>query len=113
MQVLELAGYKLSVRTIKELNGTSKIYRFAGYKEKLINVRWLIGSKHSYIYVGENDNPNLYKYLIDYEWYYKKQIVTPIDRILQTMGGKLTVLPALGENKFREKYGGIDLFMDK
>ena len=113
VQVLELAGYKLSTRTIKEANGTSKIYRFAGYKEKLINVRWLIGSKHSYIYVGENDNPNLYKHLIDYEWYYKKQIVTPIDRILQTMGGKLTVLPALGENKFREKYGGIDLFMDK
>lgn len=111
VKVLELAGYKPEEKEIMLQGAKKKVYVFSNYKEKLVGVRWLIGEKHNYIFVSEDDNPNLYKDKIDYDWYFKKQIEAPIGRILAVLGNYITVLEPLGENHYREIYGGLDKFV--
>jgi DNA polymerase elongation subunit (family B) len=72
---------------VKHENG---IYRCVGPRgETLYGIRWLYGLKGKIIAIPENDDEELYKKYIDYNYYVEKQINPVVKRIFTSLDWEL------------------------
>ncbi|MEM0143005.1 MAG: DNA polymerase domain-containing protein, partial [Candidatus Parvarchaeum sp.] len=92
VKVAEMAGYKLAINTEDFTNKAGvtrerKIYKVLPKgEEKLFEVMWVMGKKNEPIVIESGKNLESYREVIDFESYWKTNVVMPVNRLLASIG---------------------------